>query len=159
MNLWKSKKYLKTRDAFSPRSGLRLRFDHGVDPEVRRACKEFAKWLRKQYTFPVRIPIYFKAAEYIRAMDGSLVSATFFEPYEKSMEPYIRISTGDYCSSVLSCGTDNALAGILHSMAHELTHYFQWINSIQLTEIGAERQAANYANRILLEYAQTRLHP
>ena len=34
------------------RSGLRLRFDKGTDDEVRRACKEFAVFLRKEYFFP-----------------------------------------------------------------------------------------------------------
>ena len=30
------------------RTGFRLRFDSGIDPEVRRACKEFAAFLRKE---------------------------------------------------------------------------------------------------------------
>ena len=44
-------------------------------------------------------------------------------------------------------------------MAHELTHYFQWINSIKLTPIGKERQATNYADYVLEDYAETREHP
>ncbi|MCL2670548.1 MAG: hypothetical protein FWF10_00740 [Clostridiales bacterium] len=51
------------------------------------------------------------------------------------------------------------MASYLFSLAHELTHYFQWINGIQLTEIGEERQATCYANWILDEYAETREHP
>lgn len=31
--------------------GLRLRFDKDIDPEVRRACKEFAAFLRREYFF------------------------------------------------------------------------------------------------------------
>lgn len=56
-------------------------------------------------------------------------------------------------------GKDNALASILLSLAHELTHYYQWINNIQLTPMGRERQATKYANYIIDEYASTREHP
>ena len=44
MNIWtmtRWKKYIDV-DACGHRSGLRMRFDQGVDPEVRRACMEFA---------------------------------------------------------------------------------------------------------------------
>jgi len=54
---------------------------------------------------------------------------------------------------------DNALAAVLGSIAHELTHYYQWINDIELTEIGFERQASHYRDRIISEYSQTREHP
>lgn len=39
-------------------------------------------------------------------------------------------------------------------MAHELTHYFQWINALKLTPIGRERQANAYARYITDEYAE-----
>lgn len=39
---------------------------------------------------------------------------------------------------------DNTLAAILGSIAHELTHYFQWISDSRLTDIGIERQASHY---------------
>ena len=56
-------------------------------------------------------------------------------------------------------GKDSALTAILSTIAHELTHYFQWINALKLTPIGQERQATNYARYILDEYAETREHP
>ena len=84
---------------------------------------------------------------------------TFFEPFLSSDEPHIRIATGDYNELENEVGKDNALASILLSLAHELTHYYQWINNIQLTPVGRERQAARYANYIIDEYASTREHP
>ena len=47
-------------DDKSIRTGLRIKFDKNVDMEVKRACKEFCKWLRKNYYFPMRIPVYIK---------------------------------------------------------------------------------------------------
>jgi hypothetical protein len=41
-----------------PREGLRIRCDKEVHPEVRRACLEFAKWLRNEFEFPIRVVVY-----------------------------------------------------------------------------------------------------
>jgi len=92
-------------------------------------------------------------------MDGDLVSATIFLPDDKWAEPYVRISTGDYEDQARKQGQDDALASILMSISHELTHYFQWINAVQLTNKGIERQASSYARFILDEYAQTHERP
>ena len=75
------------------------------------------------------------------------------------MRPYIRIAVGYYQEQTQKRGVDNTLATILWNIAHELTHYFQWINNLELTPMGEERQATNHANRILDEYAETRDHP
>lgn len=142
------------------RSGLRLRFDKGIDDEVRRACKEFAVFLRKEYFFPLRVMVYIKNSFQITAMDGDKVVGTFWRIEDNyTIEPYIRVAAGDYKDLCLKWGKDSALTAILITMAHELTHYFQWINSLHLTLIGEERQATKYARYILDEYAETREHP
>ena len=92
-------------------------------------------------------------------MDGEMVYGTFFQPYNKTYEPYIRVATGSYTDNSITLGRDDALALILETIAHELTHYFQWINDIGLTEIGYERQASSYADYILDEYAYVVDHP
>ena len=142
------------------RCGLRLRFDKEVDSEVRRACKEFAVFLRREYFFPIRVVIYVKARERIVAMDGDKCCGIFWcMPDDYTIEPYIRLAAGDYEKLCKKWGKDSALTSILLCMAHELTHYFQWINSIKLTPIGKERQATNYADYVLEDYAETREHP
>lgn len=160
MHLWTLtnwKKYYSNSE--SVRTGLRLRFDTDVNLEVKRACKDFCKWIRRNYYFPIRIPIYIKSTPQIKAMDGEYVSATFFEPLNRYDEPYIRVSTGDYSDRHKRIGKDDALAAILRSIAHELSHYFQWINDVKLTEIGIERQATSYSDFIVDEYSETRDHP
>ncbi|PGL70161.1 hypothetical protein [Bacillus sp. AFS055030] len=141
------------------RRGLRLKFDKEVDVEVRRAIKEFCKWLRREYYFPVRIPIYIKSHRRIKALDGDIVVGTFFEPFDRNVEPYIRIATGDYEDLLKKWGKSKALTAYIITIAHELTHYFQWINDISLTDIGRERQATNYSYYIKDEYSETRDHP
>ncbi len=159
MNLWLMNKWIKRYDTSRIRHGMRLRCDKNINPEVKRACKEFCKWLRTEYEFPVRIPIYLKNSSMIRAMDGEMVSATFFGPFDKYQEPYIRVAVGDYEELLEKKKKDNILASYICSIAHELTHYYQWINGVELTSIGEERQANRYANLILNEYAETREHP
>ena len=161
MHIWTMTKWQKIYIKYDPdrRRGLRLRFDKMVNTEVRRACKEFCIWLRKEYVFPKRIVIYVKASTNIKARDGEMVSATILLPYDKDAEPYIKISTGDYEEMKEKYGKDDALARIIRSFAHELTHYFQWINNLKLTDVGEERQANAYSNFILDEYSDTRQHP
>lgn len=141
------------------RIGIRFRYDRSVDAEVKRACSQFAIWLRTEYYFPLRILVYVKGTKTIRTKDGENVVGSFFEPFSYLDEPYIRIATGDYHELVDKLGKDNALATILASLAHELTHYYQWINGIQLTAIGRERQATRYSNYIVDEYSSTCEHP
>ena len=120
--------------------------------EVRRACKEFAAFLRKEYFFPLRVVIYVKKHYRIIALDGDRVCGTFRSTYDDyTVEPYILLAAGDYNDLCKKRGKDNALAAILLTMAHELTHYFQWINSLKLTPIGQERQATKYAGYLLDE--------
>ena len=148
------------------RKGIRLRFEKGIDPEVKRASMKFVNWLRTQYEFPMRVPIYFKASKTITAMDGEEVSATFFGPYDKTQEPYIRVSTGDYEDLLkkMDQNQDNALAAILRSIAHELSHYFQWLKDIddftdEKMDEKRERQALYYSREIIYDYADVTDHP
>lgn len=160
MHIWTIDDWEKNlQNSASRRSGLRFRYDRDVHPEVKRACSQFALWLRRQYCFPLRIVVYVKGTKTICTKDGDNVVGSFFEPFSYSNEPYIRIATGDYRELMNELGKDNALASILLTLAHELTHYYQWINSIQLTPMGRERQATRYSNYIIDEYSSTRDHP
>lgn len=50
-HVWEMTKWEKNIDLERKghRIGLRLHFDKDVDGEVRRACKEFAKYLRREF--------------------------------------------------------------------------------------------------------------
>lgn len=67
------------------RTGLHLKFDKNVDPEVKRACKDFCKWMRSEYFFPIRVPIYVKSNKRIRASDRDLVYGFFLHVLTKGM--------------------------------------------------------------------------
>lgn len=160
MNVWLSKKWKKNVTVENlRRGGLRCYFDSDCSYEVRESWSRFAKWLRNNFQFPAPVSIFFKANKSIEAADGDCVSALFVEPYPGNPYPRIYIAVGDYDECKQEVGRDNALGGILRSAAHELTHYFQWINGIQLTDRGIEMQARYYADLILGWYADTCEHP
>ena len=83
------------------------------------------------------------------------VTASFFAPWKPNVEPYIRVATGDYPGERRVRGRDNAIAGFLCSVAHEVVHYQQWIDTGEITERGVSDRASNLVNR----YALTTAHP
>lgn len=159
MNVWQSQKWKDYYTNMHHRTGIKIDYEVGVDLEVKRACKEFITWIRKNYIFPKRIRVYVKERRRIKTSDGDRVCGLFFKPNSKDDEPYICIATGDYDELLIQGGKDNALASILWCLAHEMTHYFQWINDITLTKRGMELQATYYADEIMSEYSMTRDHP
>lgn len=156
--LWDCTKWKKHYRAieYEGKDGLRLHFEKGVDPRVRALCLEFGKWLRQEYLFPVRVNVYVKKAERIRAKDGELVCGTCWRPASKFDTPFIKIAAGDFLKLCEQRGEEKALAEILLAIAHELTHFFQWMNDIELTPVGEERQANRYADIVASEFYHDR---
>lgn len=157
MDIWRTNQWKKVLPD-NCRQGLRTRFDKGVSLEIKEYSQNMCNWLRYYWDFPVRVPVYFKNTPFITASDGGKCYALFFAPDCYSDEPYIKISVGDYDNKVEKWGKEKAIASILLDIPHELTHYFQWINNANLTEIGKERQALRYA-RTILEYFFEECYP
>lgn len=157
MNVWKN---IPVDDYKECRAGIRLVSKPSIDEDLNNALKEMLKWLRKNYVFPIRCPIYLFDYPYLISRRGKQVSASFIAPYDRFEEPYIKIAVGDYKKEKAERGRDNAIASILCSIFHEITHYYQWIHNILDDNPKAnERQAIYYAGKRLQEYATTREHP
>ena len=160
MNIWLSEEWRSNTALVDfHKEGLRCYFDSRCSFEVKKSCKRFSRWLRNNFHFPVKVLISFMAYDSIEATDGDYVSALFVEPFMGPEYPHIYIAVGDYDVQKKEAGQDNALGGILRSVAHELTHYYQWLNGIKLTETGYERQARYYADVIVGWYSTSYEHP
>ena len=153
MHVWNMIKWRRFVPQDYP-SGLRMRIDRTVDPDLRACLMAFSVCLRKHYQFPMRMTVYVRNQYRIRAKDGDMVVGTFWRPECLDSFPYIRLAVGDYEELVAERGEDGALWSILESFTHELTHYYQYINLLPLTLMGEERQAKRYARLILEEYDQ-----
>ena len=110
-------------------------------PEVRQALNRYARWLRKTYVFPIRVPVYLFPSRTIITQDGNRVTASFFAPFDRDVEPSIRIATGDYPEIKRSSGRDNALAAYIMSLSHEIVHYYQWLERGNVSERGVVAKA------------------
>lgn len=154
MHLWQLNKWRTFYSGIECRRGFRIRGDKAVDEEIKQAILNFGKWVRREFDFPIRVVAYIKSTERIRAKDGELVSATFFGPFDRTLEPYIRVSAGDFHKLTEKWDKDEAIAATLRSLAHELSHYYQWLNDLKLTPIGEERQATSYAYAVVEEYKE-----
>ena len=51
MHIWTIDNWEKIYSTINVKSGLRLHFDKAVDNDIKRACKQFANWLREEYFF------------------------------------------------------------------------------------------------------------
>jgi hypothetical protein len=136
------------------RTGLRIRGARG-HPVVRAALIRYARWVRTQYQFPIRVPVYLGPKELVTTIDGNRCSASFFAPWDLAEEPYIRIATGDYPLLKRQSGRDAALAAFIVSMSHEIVHYRQWVETGDVWERGVDRKAV----AMLRRYELTVDHP
>jgi hypothetical protein len=130
------------------RAGLRIR-GHRGHPEVRQALVRYAAWLRKSQEFPIRVPVYLFPSEWILTQDGHRATASFFAPFDRRVEPFVRIATGDYPRLKKERGRDSALAAFILSMSHEIIHYIQWLEGRALNERGVMRRTRS----MLRQYA------
>ena len=161
MHIWTIERWKRyaSPELITPKSRIQLHCDKNTNEDLKLACRHFIQWVKKEYYFPIPLCINLKKQALLKTKDGGTAVGTFFEPTDDSVLPHIRIATGDYPDLLDSLGRDDAIATILTVIAHEMTHYFQWINALPLTERGRERQATQYSHFILDEYSQTREHP
>ena len=122
---------------------------------MRAALIRFARWLRKNHEFPIRVPVYLSSDDELVTMHRKKASASFFAPFDRDVKPYIRIATGDFPAVKAEEGRDNALAGYISSLSHEVIHYQQWIETGETWERGVMRKATGMLRR----YELTTDHP
>ena len=83
-------------------------------------------------------------------MHRELADGSFVAPFDRNVEPYIRIATGDYPAIRRERGRDNALAEMIGCLGHEIIHYQQWIATGELWERGVERRSDTLLRRYFL---------
>ena len=159
MHLWERQNWKTIYAGKDVRRGLRVRYAPDVDPDVKASIGRFVTWIRQRYEFPMRVVMYVKSEECICVRDGMHVCGTFFRPYDPFAEPYVKVATGCFRKNKEKWGRDGALTIILYAVAHELSHYYQWLNGLEQTLRGEEYQASLYASKMVDDYAWYVDHP
>jgi hypothetical protein len=150
--LWDTRKYMPEKlNRTINYSGLRIDIHPHVHPFICRELRIFCRWLRASYDFPVRVHIYVPNAKKILARDRILCYGTCFVPDDPNDHVSIHIA-GGYKDAGTFQDLQNYTWTTLTTLAHELGHYYQYVNQVELTKRGTEWQATYYANQIMNEY-------
>lgn len=153
MNPWKAQSWIEFYSNNEHiRIGLRMHYDRHINNFLKCILVHYVNWIRKNYQFPIRINVYIKNRSQIKALDSSSVSATFFGPFDRLQEPYIKVAVGDFNDWIKETDLFQAVCSVLSSLAHEFTHYYQWVNNFNLTEVQEERQANYFSRKIVYLY-------
>jgi hypothetical protein len=99
--------------------------------------------------------VYLLPGDTFRTVDGEEVVASFFAPWDRRSEPYIRLATGDYPFLKAAHGRDDALASILASFARQVVRYQHWVETGNLSARGIGRRASS----IMRKYESSTDHP
>jgi len=124
-------------------------------PCVRRALIRFARWLRANYSFPIRVPVYLSPMRRLRTSEGEEAVSSFFAPYRRDVEPHIRLATGDYAEMREFRKRDDCLASYIVSLSRQVVLYQHWLKRGRIRRRGVKREAT----RRLRLYERTTDHP
>lgn len=139
----------------SSKKGLRLRFYEGVNPMLKQEVKDFIKWLRKLYWFPIMCNIIFVHQESLWSENKQTkCSAIYSHPNEGKKElPNIYIS----CKDRINQYGMTFIITIYFCIVHELTHYYQWyfLENSNRSARSLEIEANKWARYLAYEYLVT----
>ena len=143
MNLWQQhQKRVPTE-----KNLLHLHFDAGIPSELKQQAIAFTKWLRKNYTVPITLHVYFRNTYRIRLKNGTMAYGSF--RWYPQRPPYIQIAAKPEPEMLKNNSDSENTETILSSLVHELTHYYQWLDDLKQTSAASEWQANHYRYQIL----------
>ena len=146
-------------------SGIVFIYDKRVNKEVKRACLNLQKWLSKNIYFPVKLCVYIRKSRRVVTANGESVVGRLSVPKNrkniKNGEIFAEVAIGDYKELLNKEKKPVALAQLLTTIAHEIVHYFQWINNeiIGYLPYFKEKDAEKYSTKLLLEYSKLEKYP
>ena len=133
-------------------TGIRDKFyeyDNVFDATVVTEINRFITFLRKHYYFPIRLNILFCNTQgFKHHLDNHTYYGAFYSMDDENRKIYPRISIAANVSE------NNSLQDILFTLAHEITHYYQWYfwEEAQRTDQSLEIEANKWAKYILDVY-------
>ena len=155
MIFWIDRKYKNKYMDSAKASGIRYKFyDYGnvFDATAMEDIKKFIVFLRKNYYFPIRLNILFcNTTAFKHHIDKHKYYGAFYSMDDEKRKVYPRISIAANVSG------SNCLQDVLFSLAHEITHYYQWylLEEDQRSDRSLEIEANKWAKYILNLYLES----
>ena len=144
-NLWDS--FLLENHQGQASCALKLHFEKGVDPALRRLFLRFAGWMRRTYFFPAPLNVYVLDQARVQLQNGVWAYGSF--KWFPNRSPRIKIPAAIEADDLERYEIGEIHEMILSSFVHELTHYYQWVACPGQSNAASERQANYYRYRIL----------
>lgn len=148
MICWIEKKYKKEYINSSKVSGIKTYFEKDLNEITIMKIKDFISFIRNRYYIPIRLNIYFSNRNYyIYKEDKHKFYAVFFGENNKEYPSIYIASKG------------NVIDDIIFSLAHEITHYYQWyfLDSEKRTNRSLEIEANRWAYYIYNLYYEYKI--
>lgn len=153
----------KTKEKYKNiESGIVFIYDNNINKDIKRAFANFEKWLSKNLYFPVKLYIYIRNTKHVQTTKGESVVGRLFAPGDAGHErAFAEIAVGDYKELLNKEKKTVLLAEMMDPIAHEIVHYFQWINNeiCGYLPYFKEIYAKKYSSKLLLEYSKLEKYP
>ena len=131
--------------------GLRCKFPINFDAQTKTSVSGFISFIREKYYFPIRLSVEsFDKTHFVNAIDSHKYYGIFYDgDAQKNIYPKIHIAS--------RLAKSNPLEDVLFSIAHEITHYYQWyfMEDTERTDRSLEIEANKWAKYILRNYLAT----
>lgn len=128
--------------------GLKVYFDKLMPNQTKQDFVSFIRWLRRYYWFPIRLNLHIIYQKKFKSIDdGHLYYGIFYsEPAGRRKCPCICIAS--------KTESQSALVEDFVSIAHEITHYYQWYfyEDEKKSNLSLEREANKLAKQIVYYY-------
>ena len=151
MIFWIEKEFKTEYIDSANNDGLRCKYSIGFDEQTKTKVNEFVKFIRRNYYFPIRLNVeFFDKTHFLTQADGHKFYGIFYDgDSSKNIYPKICIAS--------RVTERNLIEDVLFSIAHEITHYYQWyfLEDNERTDRSLEIEANKWAKYILYSYLET----
>ena len=145
---WIEKQFKNEYIDSAKETGIRCAFPKGFNEVTKDEIKRFIKFIRANYYFPIRVKITFdNKTHFVSQTDGHKYYGVFYDG-DANQKTYPSIY-------IAAKHTErNSIDDILFSVAHELTHYYQWyfLEDEKRTDRSLEIEANKWTKYILYTY-------
>ena len=146
---WIEKQFKNEYINSAEKNGIRCVFSTGFDELTKNEIGKFIKFIRANYYFPIRLKItFFNEAHFVSKVDAHKYYGVFYDG-DDSKKTYPKIHIAGKTTE------RNPIEDILFTIAHEITHYYQWyfLEDDKRTDRSLEMEANKWAKYILYNYS------
>ena len=131
----------------------KVSISHKVDKHLKKEFRNYISWLEENYSFSLDLEIYVNEDDHIvNSVTGERALATFFFPFDKTDTGIIKVSTGDFKTTLKRNSTRDSILGTVNTLSHELQHYYQCVDDLEFDE----EQADDGAVSLTWEYIESK---